>query len=180
MFVRRQTVRQRGFTLTELMVVVALVGTLAIIGVASFRQQLAASKSSEAAAVIQAIRGAQEAYRAENQRYLSVSDAENAWYPVATFDGSRHHWVPKSHKNLAAWSRLGANVTQPVLFRYLVHAGGPGEAWPTFPTGAPKLDTPSEPWYAIQARADADEDGTYCNVIATSLNGELFIQNEGE
>ncbi|HET9959369.1 MAG TPA: type II secretion system protein, partial [Polyangiaceae bacterium] len=79
----------RGFTLTELMVVVTLVGVLATIGVASFRKQVMASKSSEALSVVQALRGAEEAYRSENQLYLNVS-TNGVWYPLDA-QGSNYH-----------------------------------------------------------------------------------------
>jgi prepilin-type N-terminal cleavage/methylation domain-containing protein len=179
MFVSHVRARPRGFTLTELMIVVALVGTLAAIGVASFRRELEASKSSEAAAVIQAIRAAQEAYRAENQRYLDVSGSREQWYPVNAFDG-KHAWINEAHPDYAAgWKRLAAPVTQPVTFRYLVRAGMPGSNFPTLP-GAVNLGQAVDPWYVIQARADADGNGIFCDAIATSLNNELVIRNEGE
>jgi prepilin-type N-terminal cleavage/methylation domain-containing protein len=172
--------RPRGFTLTELMIVVALVGTLAAIGVASFRRELDASKSSEAAAVIQAIRAAQETYRAENQRYLDVSGSAERWYPVSSFDDRRHPWINEDHEDYTTgWKRLAAPVTQPVTFRYVVRAGMPGTNFPTLPV-AVNLGTAVDPWYVIRARADANENGTFCDVIATSLNNELVILNEGE
>jgi prepilin-type N-terminal cleavage/methylation domain-containing protein len=179
MFVSHRRARPRGFTLAELMIVVALVGTLAAIGVASFRRELDASKSSEAAAVIQAIRAAQEAYRAENQRYLDVSGSTERWYPVDSFDHQRHPWINESHPDAERWRRLAAPVTQPVTFRYLVRAGMPGTNFPALPV-AVNLGAAIDPWYVIQARADADKNGVFCDAVATSLNNELVIQNEGE
>lgn len=169
----------RGFTLTELMVVVAMVGILATVGVASFRKELSASKVSEATSVVQALRGGQEAYRAENQRYLDVSGTENRWYPTSDFDKSKWNFQNPSHADYALWRRLGAVVNQPVLFRYLVHAGDPGSVPKavTVGTGGWK---PTEPWYLIEARADADEDETYCDVVATSATLDLIVNHEGE
>lgn len=165
--------------MTELMIVVVLVGILATIGVASFRRELAASKSTEAASVIQAIRGAEETYRSENQRYFDVSATTNRWYPATTFGGVLH-WEQPTHADYNRWRRLGAPVTQPVQFRYRVHAGGPGATLPTLTVPSVVLPTPTEPWYVILARADADGDSVYCDAIAASFNGELFLQNEGE
>ena len=40
--------------------------------------------------------------------------------------------------------------------------------------------TPTDSWYAIEAIADNNNDGVCCVVAGTSLNGELYVQNEGE
>ena len=174
--------RQRGFTLTELMVVVAMVGVLATVGVASFRRQVSASKTSEATSVVQAIRAAEEAYRSENLVYLDVSTG-NHWYPSDAFDAAARSWELKDggHVDLTNWRLLGARVTQPVQFGYLVDAGQAEDAVPALQLSAsPTIGKPMEPWYLIQARADADGDGKYCNVAAASWTQEIFMENEGE
>ncbi len=186
---RRARLRLRGavcggFTLTELMIVVALVGVLAAIGIASFRSRVFASKSSEAAAVIQAIRGAEEAYRSENQVYLDVSTSLTSWYPDDKFGQSPRSWsVPTTQKDHDAdkWRLLGARVTQPVLFRYAVKAGRAGDKFPKLSLEKPPdLGTATDLWYVIQARADADGDNVFCNVAATSVSSEVYFENVGE
>src|SRR6478752_5643812 len=81
----------RGFTLIELLAVVVITGILAMAGVVLFRHQLLASKGTEAASVIQAIRAAEEAYAAENHVYLNVSTANGgiAGYPNPTQNSGR-------------------------------------------------------------------------------------------
>jgi type II secretory pathway pseudopilin PulG len=165
------------------MVVVAMVGILAAIGIASFRRQVSASKTSEASSVIQAIRAAEEAYRSENQLYLDVSSSNKDWYPSNDFGPAARSWELKDggHVDLVKWRQLGARVTQPVQFGYLVNAGRAGETPPTLQlTSSPLLGKPTEPWYVIQARADYDDDGKYCNAVATSWTPEVFMENEGE
>jgi prepilin-type N-terminal cleavage/methylation domain-containing protein len=170
---------ERGFTLTELMVVVTMVGILSMIGVASFRKQIFASKSNEAANVVQAIRAAQESYRSENQSYMNVS-TPGRWYPATTFGQTAYEWHQTSHGDYAAWQRLNVLVTQGVQFRYQVNAGGPGATLPTLQIADPGWPTPNEPWYVVQARANYDGNSVYCDAVASSFNGELYIQNEGE
>jgi type II secretory pathway pseudopilin PulG len=165
------------------MVVVALVGILSAIGIASFRRQAAASKASEAASVIQAIRAAEEAYRGENQLYLDVSSSNDDWYPSKDFGPTVRSWElkPGGHPDLTKWQTLGARVTQPVLFGYLVNAGRAGATPPTLQlSDSPTLGTPTDAWYVIQARADYDGDGVFCNAAATSWTSEVYIENEGE
>jgi prepilin-type N-terminal cleavage/methylation domain-containing protein len=171
----------RGFTLTELMIVVTLVGVLAAVGIASFRKQVASSKTTEAASVVQAIRGAEEAFRAENQVYLNVS-TPGSWYPSSGVGATVTTWEQKSHTDLARWQRLGARVTQPVQFGYQVNAGRAGEKLPALNIDAKStnLGTPTDAWYLIQARADYDKDNVFCNVLANSFTPELYIEHEGE
>lgn len=165
------------------MVVVAMVGILSAIGIASFRHRVSASKTTEAAAVIQAVRAAQETYRAENQVYLNVSSSNDSWYPSKDFGPTVRTWEQKAgaHADLTGWQTLGAQVTQPVQFGYLVNAGWPGEPPPALQvTNAPTLGNPTDPWYLIQARADYDGDGTFCNAVAASWTPEVYFENEGE
>ncbi|HET9931449.1 MAG TPA: type II secretion system protein [Polyangiaceae bacterium] len=178
---RRSRKAQRGFTLTELMIVVTLVGILASVGIASFRKRVAASKTTEAASVVQAIRGAEEAFRSENQVYLNVSSV-GAWYPSKGQGSTITTWEQKTHTDLAAWQRLGARVTQPVQFGYLVNAGRAGDALPALNIDdkSVNLGKPTDAWYLIQARSDSDKDGVYCNVLANSFTPELYVEHEGE
>ncbi len=97
---------------------------MAVAGVSLFRQQLEASKGTEAVSVIQAIRAAEEAYAAENHIYLNVSTANGgkSWYPYAT-PKTRSAWVHSTHPDYAAgWQALAAPVNRSVLFGYLVNA----------------------------------------------------------
>jgi type IV pilus assembly protein PilA len=176
----------RGFTLVEMMVVVMMVGILATIGIVSFRKEVAASKASEAASVIQAIRAAEEGYRAENQVYLNVAppgslSSSDDWYPSKNFGAVKRNWDYPSGPNYALWSRLGARVTQPVQFGYQVNAGRAGDTLPTLKlSNPPNLGKATDLWYVIQARADADGDGVFCNVAATSMSQEIYFENKGE
>jgi len=177
----RRASAARGFTLTELMVVVTLVGIFATLGIVSFRKQVFGSKTSEALAVVQAIRAAQEAYRSENQVYLDVTTDSANWYPSNQFGEDRLAWRVNTHTDLDRWNALNVQVTTPVLFRFLVDAGVPGQAPPALVmSNPPTLPTPSDPWYVIQARADYDEDDTYCDVAAWSQSREIAVQDEGE
>lgn len=160
---------------------VTLVGILAAIGIASFRKRVASSKTTEAASVVQAIRGAEESFRAENQVYLNVSTPDY-WYPNTGIGQVITTWEQKSHKDLAAWQRLGARVTQPVQFGYQVNAGRAGDKLPKLNIDDKSVDlgTPTDAWYLIQARADFDKDGVFCNVLANSFTPELYVEHEGE
>jgi type II secretory pathway pseudopilin PulG len=165
------------------MVVVALVGILSTVGIVAFRRQVASSKATEATSVVRAINAAETAYRAENQLYLNVSSSNDDWYPSADIGPSYHSWEVKAggHPDLARWQTLGAQVTQPVQFGYLVNAGNAGATLPALQVSSPpSLGTPNDAWYVIQGRGNFDGDTIYCNVVATSWTPEVFIENEGE
>ena len=169
-----------GFTLTELMAVVAIVGILAVIGVASLHGQVFASKSVEAHAMIQSIRAAQERFRAESQGYLDVSSSMTAYYPDRP-NSQKRAWLRPTGDNYDNWRLLNPTVTGPVRFGYAVKAGAPGTTPPSLAvSGAPVFAQASEFWFVIQAAADFDEDEVQARCAATSFSTEVYCENEGE
>ncbi|HUB05462.1 MAG TPA: prepilin-type N-terminal cleavage/methylation domain-containing protein [Myxococcales bacterium] len=66
--------RQRGFTLLELMTVVAIVGLLAALAIPNFMRFLSRSRRSEAATNTKAIFTAQKSYFGNNQAYIEEAD----------------------------------------------------------------------------------------------------------
>src|SRR6476661_5480990 len=66
---------RRGFTLIELMIVVAIIGILAAIAIPNFIRFQARAKQSEAKANLKAVFTAQRAYYQEKDRYMeTISD----------------------------------------------------------------------------------------------------------
>jgi prepilin-type N-terminal cleavage/methylation domain-containing protein len=163
--------RARGFTLVEMLVVVTITSILALIGISMFRRYITSSRSSEAASTIQAIRAAEETYRGENKVYLNVSSSSSgtpAWYPTNNADATN-------------WALLRPAVNRSAHFDYLVNAGLAGQAFPPLQTvGQPGWPTAADTWYVIQARGDVDRNGTFSYYLASNLNAEMYVENEGE
>lgn len=67
---------KRGFTLIELMIVVAIIGLLAAVAIPSFQNYQFTSKRAEAYANLNALVKAQKAFHAEHGAYIGVPIAE--------------------------------------------------------------------------------------------------------
>lgn len=87
---------QPGFTLIELMIVVAIVGILASIAYPSYRQQVLEGRRSEGRAALLALAQAQERFFTLNGTYTNIigslngvsTPTENGHYTLATTGGA--------------------------------------------------------------------------------------------
>jgi type II secretion system protein G len=173
---------QRGFTLVELMVVVAILGILAAIAVPSYMNYVMRAKASEAVGFLAAIKSYQEAYRVENFQYCnaSVTSAAN-WNPPAPSAAAMER--PRAWNNaIGSWAQLGARPPSPfLLFSYETLAGGPSVPANLQPTsrglstdrGYPNPN--NDDWFISRAIADMDGDGTQVVYESYSASANLYI-----
>ena len=82
---------KKGFTLIELMIVVAIIGILAAIAIPNFLNFRNKAKSAEAKSNLGAIRSCQETYNTEYETYLAC--AVNPTSAVATLNRTKRAWV---------------------------------------------------------------------------------------
>ncbi|MCL2824610.1 MAG: prepilin-type N-terminal cleavage/methylation domain-containing protein [Polyangiaceae bacterium] len=172
-----------GFTLTELMAVVVIVGILAALGSVGYSRYIRSAKSSEAVWMVNGIRAAQEAYRAETLTYLNVSESLANYYPTTTPGKVKIQWGGGNDAIANRWRVLAVTTDGAVYYGYSVIAGPPGPVEAVGIDGGFSFitipDEATEPWYIIQAKGDLDEDGIPSLYLGSSLSSEVYWVNEG-
>ena len=173
----------RGFTMIEMMVVVAIVGILATLAVFGVKRYINSAKTSEAMAMVNTIRAAEESYRDETFKYRGLGDfTSGGWHPMETPGNRKYNWATTGTGDMTnIFRELGVETTSPVYYTYTVVAGDSGGTVPTPPCGkAFTFPTPQEPFYVVVAKGDLDGDGRFSYVVSHSFSGEIYIENEGE
>lgn len=120
---RKLRTRKGGFTLIELMIVVAIIGILAAIAIPNFLKFQLRSKTGEAKTNLAALRTAEEGYFAEYGVYIAAAD-----YPgVGNVDGSKNEWGANGPFGAAAgFDTVGWGPEGAVYFSYQATLGGAG------------------------------------------------------
>jgi prepilin-type N-terminal cleavage/methylation domain-containing protein len=186
---RSASARRAGYTLVELMIVVAITGVLAAIAIPAFSGWLNRSRSSEAAAFLGVIKLRQAAYRGEFGQYAGFGNtvANIAFVPgnATMMNGGQEFPFPIAGppgppSPPAPFWAIGATPDAQVRFGYGIVSGSPlqasGNAGGENLTNAPYNLPPAELdfYFIAHATTDLDEDGVPMVVECTSFSRDLW------
>jgi type IV pilus assembly protein PilA len=191
--------RRQGFTLMELMIVVAIVGVLATLAVFMFTKHVAKAKASEVPAMFAELKLREQQFHLEYEEYLQTGASDTAFFPSATPPGSSPQSydvgassAPPAPQDArypgAAWVSLKVNPDKTSLYCvYVVRAGAGGDDTNVGGTasGAPfelgsTIPVPPVNWFYLLASCDFDGDGTTSTYFALSDSEGTMVSNPGE
>ena len=159
--------RQSGFSLLEIMTVVALIGILAAIALPSFtRESRKAKGDSEVAAFFGEFKVREEQYAVENGVYLSTAGSETATFPTTpSANAQTLGTLP------ATWQSLKVRTPESTArCVYVVMAGTKNDSAGTIATTSFSYTPPAKNWFYVLAHCDLDGNNT--------VDSYYFISND--
>lgn len=166
----------RGMTLVELMIVVAIVGILASIGGVAFLRQVKRAKISKMEAHTQNLASGQEQLRSNHGVYLPTPPPASTAMLEVTRDSD-----PATKRKLGNLLNFKLDDLDPGMKIYLV-TGEANMNCNQGPTGAcGSVGIPTSNWYMVAVEMDMDGKGAPNTIVVRSSNNKnVNILNEGQ
>lgn len=176
----RARASERGFTLTELLAVIAIVGVLAALAVVGYQRLIDRSKDEDTKQSLLGVATAVNAYYTRTQGYLNCSKANDSYYPLKPND-RKHLFRNAAHAEHECWAYYGVDIG-PTYMSFTVRAGTVSETPPQpFVDKTITWPTPTGPWFVLVGSTDHDKDGKLgLHVVSSFQPGEVLVENMGE
>jgi len=156
-------VEKRGFTLIELMIVVAIIAFLAVVSVPSFMRFLHKAKRAEVYMNLSSIYAAQKAYWAEHGRYSDTLDGQGGI-----------GWKPDGYK--------GGGAGEKFYYTYGFSSGSEGKNYFTGKLGASAgslaMSRADGQSFIAVAAGDIDGDGKLDIITVDEFNNITIVQDD--
>ena len=161
MFRKWQTLRKRskGFTLIELMIVVAIIAILAAIAIPQYKKFQLKAKTAEAKANLGSIRSCEEAYAAENDVYVTA-----AWNPSGNPTTTKQNWASSTY-----FDSIGFEPAGQVYYGYGVVAGSSSSLGSAPSNGTASVNN----GILMEARGDLDGDNNISYYGVTNTDAKI-------
>jgi prepilin-type N-terminal cleavage/methylation domain-containing protein len=150
-------VAARGFTLIEVMIVVAIIGILSSVAIPAFRQMDMRAKTAERGGIVRAIRSSLNSLRVKDGSFGPAPIA-GGWNPAEPLATTKRPFVA----NAAGWDRLDLGIEGRLFYSYEFTAT--------------EAAAPMMPFFLIQVRGDIDGNGEeYAMLYRHDLENGAFV-----
>ncbi len=160
--------RRGGFTLIELMIVVAIIGILAAIAIPNFLRVQLKAKSSEGKTNLAAIRTAEESYYAEYGNYVSALPSPPT--TAANQKTNFSHPVPSEGFDRVGWTPEGQ-----VYFNYSVEIESDASEFTAASHADIDNDADPQYWGYAKGGMDGQSHGALGTCLRADLTGETVM-----
>ena len=195
----RKIRRDGGFTLIEMMIVVAIIAALAAVAIVAYTRHIRSSRLVEAYNMVAKVQALQENYFRNYGTYCNASTSSKKCSEA----GSTVTFHPSNTNNqleLKAWNpgstvpgfgvnQLGmATVDKGSTYFNYASPAGIGPTYALFGDASTTGCAANVPWYYVKARADMDNSGGAClaasknctEVWVSSVRREVVVVNRGK